>query len=274
MSYNEFIKNAIEANKDEQPTDYIDPETGLRFCGICHKAKQQVIHKACFERYSYIVPKNCDCKEARMEAKAKREAEEKRLQTVVMLRERCFEGKGEERDFTFDNDDSYNSKLSKQLQEWVENYTPSCKDWLLLYGDCGGGKSFYAAAICNAIVNKGYSAKFTSISEIAQQLWDCENKHGAYNTLVVNPSLLVIDDFHSERDTDYMSEIVFNVIDGRYRSGKATVITTNLAPADILKPDSLKIRRVMSRISANMIPIFINHPDRRFEAFKKREGQK
>ena len=83
-------------------------------------------------------------------------------------------------------------------------------------------------------------------------------------------NLLVLDDFGSERGTDYKNEIVFNVIDCRYRTGKATILTSNLSLNEILKPDSLNMQRIMSRISENMLPVAINRPDRRLQALKQR----
>lgn len=263
--FDKIINNMSKAAEDKKPTDYIDEASGLVYCGVCHKAKQYEV--PCKELNNPIVWVACDCKKAEWEKETQAREKEEALAKYDRLKAQCFKGK--ERDFTFDVDDNSDCELSIKLKKWADSFTPSCGDWLLLYGGCGRGKSFYAAALCNTVLCKGYSAKFTSISEIERQLWECEVKQSVYDE-VSRVALLVLDDFGAERNSEYMQEVVFNIIDSRSRAGKATVITTNLSPAEIINPPSLNIQRVMSRICENLIPIEISHSDRRIEALKNR----
>lgn len=263
--FDKIINNMSKAAEDKKPTDYIDEASGLVYCGVCHKAKQYEV--PCKELNNPIVWIACDCKKAEWEKEKARQAKEEGIVRYKRFKAHCFNGK--EQDFTFDVDDSPNSNQSKQLREWADSFTLSCKDWILLYGGCGGGKSFYAAALCNAVLSKGFTARFTSISEIERQLWECECKQAIYDD-IARVGLLTFDDFGAERGSEYMQEVVFNIIDCRYRSGKATILTTNLSPNEIIKPVSLNMQRIMSRICERLVPIEVNHSDRRIEALKNR----
>lgn len=75
--------------------------------------------------------------------------------------------------------------------------------------------------------------------------------------------LLIIDDFGTERDTEYMNEIVFQVIDARYRSGLPMILTSNITAEELGRPDDIKNQRIYSRILDRCIPIEFTGKDRR-----------
>lgn len=50
-----------------------------------------------------------------------------------------------------------------------------------------------------------------------------------YIRCLMKYDLLIIGDFGGERNSEYATEIVFSVVDARYRSGKSLIITTNLS---------------------------------------------
>lgn len=52
-------------------------------------------------------------------------------------------------------------------------------------------------------------------------------------------ALLALDDLGAERNTEYMNEIVYGIIDSRYRAGLPMIITSNLSA------DELKIPRTL-----------------------------
>ncbi len=76
-------------------------------------------------------------------------------------------------------------------------------------------------------------------------------------------SLLVIDDLAAERDTEYMNEIVYNIIDSRYRSGLPHIVTTNLTAVELSKPSQMSKQRTYSRLLEMCVPIEVSGKDRR-----------
>ena len=77
--------------------------------------------------------------------------------------------------------------------------------------------------------------------------------------------LLVIDDLASERDTEYMGEIVQNIIDSRYRSNLPLIITTNLTSDELKHPSTIRKERIYSRLFEMCVPVEVKGSDRRKE---------
>lgn len=70
--------------------------------------------------------------------------------------------------------------------------------------------------------------------------------------------VLLLDDLGAERPTEWQSEQLYRVIDGRYQRGLPTIITTNLASVeDRVGP------RTMSRFRADSIAVALIGPDLR-----------
>ena len=85
---------------------------------------------------------------------------------------------------------------------------------------------------------------------------------------------LIIDDLGVERKTEYALEMVFGVIDGRYRSRKPLIITTNLTWKALSHKEGLDMmhQRIYSRVLEICQPVFFSDLDLREEnASKKRE---
>lgn len=260
-----IISARAEAAMEKNPNDYVLPD-GLLYCGKCHTPKQCRPKEDQPELIVYCI---CDCvrkQQDEMKQRRKSDEETKRRNMCFM----CADGSTQTiiRN-TFDNDDSPESEQSKVSRGYVgafQYHNP--RQWLLYIGGNGIGKSFYAACICNSLIDKGYICKFTSISDIAAQVWDAEKKSEVYSRLCRN-DLIVIDDFGAERDTEYMRDIQFNVFDSLLRSNAAAIITTNLSPDELLNPQSKDMKRIASRIFERSVPIPFAGEDRRKKSMER-----
>ena len=67
--------------------------------------------------------------------------------------------------------------------------------------------------------------------------------------------LLIIDDLGVERDTPYVLETVYLVIDERYKSGKSFIITINLSLEELRNPADLEHGRIYDRIMERCVPV-------------------
>jgi DNA replication protein DnaC len=132
--------------------------------------------------------------------------------------------------WTFANDDGKNEKLTNAMKKYVENFNDFKKDGkgLLLYGTVGTGKSYYSACICNALVEEGYDVLMTNFSRLTNAIQGTFDGKNEYIDSLQRYALLVIDDLGAERSTEYMQQMVFDIVDSRYRSGLPFIITTNL----------------------------------------------
>lgn len=267
-AYANVISNMfIAASKANSPVngDYIG-EDGFLYCGKCNTKKQSKITVLGKE---YKPACMCSCRTEELELE-KREQEEAEREYYRKLKQKASFPDKKTGGFTFEQDDRRNAEASRITREYVESFDLNSR-WLLLNGDCGTGKTFFAACICNAVVNKGFSSTFTTISEVERQLWDAENKNAVYEELT-GVDLLVLDDFGAERSTDYMTDISFNIIDGRLRSGKPLVITTNLSSGELGSPKDRNQKRIFSRLYENSIIYTVTGMDRRKEKLKILSG--
>jgi len=244
--------------------DYTDEATGLLICGKCRSPKQ------CrpFPDSDFAVYCLCDCMKADDDAMHER----LRQNQIEQRRMICF-GSSDLIRATFADDDCKDPRLTETCKAFSERVTgDSSRDWLLLWGDCGTGKSFMAACIANAAIDTGMTARFITVSEIEQHLWNSPDKAAVYDEMN-HTGLLVIDDFGCERRTEYMDEIKFNLIDGRLRSGKPCVITTNLMLNDFAAPADLTQKRIVSRMFERAATFHVQGEDRRFTALKERAAR-
>ena len=80
--------------------------------------------------------------------------------------------------------------------------------------------------------------------------------------------MLIIDDLGAERNSEYMQETVFNIIDARYRSGLPFIITTNLSIDELMSTDNIAQKRIYDRILERCYPVKVDGTSRRTESFK------
>ena len=249
------INNAKIANK-RNDGDYRD-ESGLLICGKCHTPKECRV-----PGFKDNMPTPCECKIAEEKERQRKEAAEK----AKVRRQWCFQG-SKKTEWTFEMDDKANAKLSTLARNYADRF-PVFKDrglGLLLYGEVGSGKSFAAACICNALIDKGYSCLFTSFAGLHKRIRD---EDAEYLDRLNRVSLLVIDDLGAERDTDYMQEIVHNIIDERCSSGRPVIITTNWTAEQIKNAKDIKKQRVISRLYDVCFPFEVKGEDRRKEKLR------
>lgn len=151
--------------------------------------------------------------------------------------------------FTFVDDDRRTAKISNVCRRYVEKWDEMKKDnmGILFYGSVGTGKSFYACAIVNALIEKRVPATVTNFPRLLNILQNAGEKQRYIDHLQAY-HLLVIDDLGVERDTPYAAEIVYSVIDARARSGLPLIVTTNLTMEELKNPTSMQFARIYDRV--------------------------
>lgn len=238
---------------------YIDG-SGLKRCKACNERLETYISVPHMQIINMKV--NCVCRCGR--ARQKNIADEyKRLEELAEIPQRqaeCFKSHEMTR-LTFDADDSPDSPIGKIIRKWVKNYNPDIK-WLFLYGGFGTGKTFYAACIANEMIRRGYHVKFTNAADIAADMYVAESKKNVYDRCL-NYDILILDDFAAERKSDYMYELIYNVVNDRANAGKTMIFTTNMTTAETGDPKDERLRRIMSRIWKYGYPIEFSGEDRR-----------
>lgn len=252
----------------QAPEDYTDPETGLLVCGVCGEPKQIRV-----ELLGMVQTVPCDCRCIQEEKDRQREEQARRDAEYMATRRRaeCFGDDMRKAGCTFDSDDQRNAKLARQVRGYARQFEKFKQEGrgLLFLGPTGTGKTFYACCIANALIDAGYSAIVTNFAQIANDLQGTFDKAQVHNRLL-RADLLVLDDLAAERDTSFMQEIVFQVVEERSAAKKPLIVTSNVSTQEFMNPGDLARRRVFSRLKEVCIPIAVTGADRREEQMRKR----
>ena len=264
QTIDKIAARAGETIKAEQG-DYLG-DNGLWYCGKCNTPKQVRIFILDMEKTPFCL---CRCaveKRDREEAERKRQEQEKRIKEI----RRAGFPDDEMQNWTFDRDDRKNEKITSILKNYVGNFEEMRENGkgLLLFGSVGTGKTFGAACVANALIDLGFPCLVTNFARLVNTISGMYDGKQAYIDGLNRFSLLVIDDLASERDTDYMNEIVFNIIDSRYRAGLPLIITTNLTAQELKSPADIRKQRIYSRLFEMCIPVEVKGDDRRRERLK------
>lgn len=215
--------------------------------------KLMIIRNAC----------KCDRDRAEQEKLREKQIEQDRL------RKNCFISKNQIA-YTFENvDEDTDKDIIKKAKNYVKHFEEMRKDnvGLLLYGNVGSGKTYIACSIANAIITEySYTVKMRNFAQILNDL-----QKGGFNLdrneyieQITSSTLLILDDFGIERNTEYALEQIYNVINARYLKARPTIITTNLNFKDIEKEqEDIMLGRIYSRIIEMCLPLRVTGLDRR-----------
>ena len=209
--------------KELAADEYLNKADGLIYCSKCHTPRQ---HRIELKERVFFPTVRCRCQQEEYD---KHEAERKHqefLMQVSRLRANGLQDKSLH-DYNFTNDKGYNPEIQKAhdyVAHWEEMKANSLG--LLLWGDVGTGKSFFAGCIANALLDKGIPVLMTNFSRILNTLT------GMYS-----------DDRNQFIDS-------FN---------KPLIVTTNLTLDELKHPKDLARARIYDRVLERCVPLKINN---------------
>lgn len=259
------IEDKAANHVQTDPGDYMGAD-GLLMCGQCHTPKQCRIELFGRIRTPYCL---CKCQVDRRDAEEAEIKRQERERRINKMRKMGFPDAEMQR-CNFDIDDNQNPKITNAAKKYVENFKDIKRrgSGLLLFGNVGSGKTFIAACVANALIDRGYPCLVTNFARLTNTISGMYDGKQAYIDGLNKFDLLVIDDLGSERETEYMGEIVHNIIDSRYRANLPLIITTNLTLDDLQKPSDVRKQRIYSRLLEMCIPINVPGDDRRLKKGK------
>lgn len=250
-------------NDNSAPDDYTDAD-GLRVCGKCHTRKQTFFEVEGLIPRS-VVPCLCKCEQAKQEAERRERERVEAAERIEKMRKRGM-ADAQYTQCTFAADDGNDAKASAFCRAYVDKW-----DWVqehnagvLLWGDVGGGKTFFAACIANALIDKGVPVVMTAISRLTAAM---QADYGAGRAdvldMVTRAPLLILDDVGTERTTSYGMEQAYEIINARYKAKKPLIVTTNLTMHALKNPEDVAYKRIYERIVEMCTPCKVEASGRR-----------
>ena len=237
--------------------EYINEADKLIYCSKCRTPRQcKIEHNA----QTITLSIRCRCQQ---ESDEQEEAKFQKRQRQIQIEHLKANGLHDKylHDYTFANDKGYNTDEMKKAHRYVTEWDTMRSEnrGLLLWGDVGTGKTFIAACIANALIEKGVPVLMTNFSKILNTLTPMfSGDRNAFIDSLNQYSLLIIDDLGIERYSEFAMEQVFSVIDARYRSNKPLIVTTNLTLYEMNHAD-LSHTRIYDRILERCTPIMVNN---------------
>ena len=260
----EIIKSITDNYASVNPEDYVNESDGFLYCGICHTPK---------ERFTENIGKHfikCKCELDAIKRENQEIAESERLKANELRRKQCF---GNDycnyRYFTFDNADNKDTSVYKLCKKYADRFGDMLdnkleKNGLVLCGSFGTGKTYMSICIANAVIDSGHTCLVTDFSTIWNK-WYSEQDKESFVEKFKQYSLLIIDDFAVQRDTPGMTELMYNIINERYKVKRPLIITTNLSISDLNNQKETAKRRYYDRINELCYPFEVKGTNRRLK---------
>jgi len=178
-------------------------------------------------------------------------------------------------------------KAFRLAYDYAERFELYGAESLLIWGDPGNGKSHLAAAICHKLKERGKIPVFQTMTELLERIRSTFRQQSKESereimSALQDCDLLVLDDIGAEKVTDWTLDVLFRIIDGRYRAKKPTLFTTNFSPTELLhrfKPDKsstehdIAARRIHDRILEVSVIVENKATSYRLEVAKNRMKQ-
>lgn len=200
---------------------------------------------------------------------------------ISLLKDLAFETAGKKSPLSFCRfedfkllyySDTAPSKNEKSPREKMSEILDFCKYYsasfdtssqsVFMHGMTGLGKTHLSLAITGEVIKKGYNVIYNSaqniFNELEKERFGKTNTNGAYEAMVLECDLLVIDDLGAEFPTSFTKAALYNIINTRMNSGLPTIISTNLSLTEI---EALYTQRISSRIIGEYVLLMFDGKD-------------
>jgi DNA replication protein DnaC len=166
--------------------------------------------------------------------------------------------------------------------------------WMVLIGGYGCGKTHLAAAIANFRVALGHAVLFVIVPDLLDHLRAAFAPNSATGfdqrlEAIREAPLLILDDLGAHNSTPWAQEKLFQILNYRYNSRLATVITTNQRLEDLdpritsrlVDPDLSQVYEILApdfrqsgaERSGSHLSTLSLHREQTFESFGLRTGE-
>jgi len=151
-----------------------------------------------------------------------------------------------------ENQAKYKNELQvRKCQEYAKLFNPKNSLGIQMVGNVGTAKTTLLAAICNELMENGYSCLFTTLSELLDKFSSYSYENAGNITPLLNWltsfDFVVLDDIGRETYTEKRKETAFRIIDSLLNHKVVTSFTAN--PEEIQKMAKIpELRAALDRL--------------------------
>lgn len=256
---------AQRGNRQPKENEYMG-EDGYIHCKVCGERTESI--EGWFPEPWHLIPgRSCAC----VRAKNEKENAQKEQGKLNDRLDTAFAEFKSYRYLTFADDDQGEREVGEPVRRFVDDtdefvhlsQEKQCEQQcpgLLLYGKTGGGKTTMAAMACHALCERGIRPYMFSIIDIAGQMRTQEKEVLEW---LCGFRVWFVDDYGAERDTEWMQEKVFLLIETAIRNNIVLFVTSNLTAEKLMHPNSEQAKRIYSRLIERCDMVPVKHDDRR-----------
>lgn len=140
-----------------------------------------------------------------------------------------------------------NKHNEQALEACIEIASRKRSRGVTIAGSSGIGKTHIAAAVVNAMAERGHKARFANIVVFLSKLKSSFKTGENVLKNLLDCEVLVIDDLGTETsDKGWVNSVLYEILNGAYEDNKTLIITTNLSERDMADRYS---RAINSRIA-------------------------
>jgi DNA replication protein DnaC len=133
---------------------------------------------------------------------------------------------------------------------------------LWFMGDVGTGKTTLAMLVSKEAIKRGHSVAIYSVPRLLAEIRDTydagtgERSYADFFAQLVTVDLLHLDDLGAEKQTEWVLEQLYSLVNERYEQERSIVVTTNLIDTGALEEQIG--RRTVSRLTemTDQLPLF------------------
>lgn len=134
--------------------------------------------------------------------------------------------------------DRQRQEIKMAAKAYAETFQPHEDRAILLRGGTGSGKTHVAVGILMEVLNRGHRGLYCNVTALLARLRDSYSANSPKRESeilqeVMDADLLVLDDLGAEAATDWVRDRLYLIINSRYESSRATIVTTNCDDAEL-----------------------------------------